>query len=112
LRCGDRPSLAPSNGTARCTRVSRCWAANGSISSIGRLKEELSLPQRLYASRSAEEWRQANVEFWQQAVDDYQKELAVMTRLASGFVNNSLAAAQSRVDEAAREIGRSYAKAA
>jgi hypothetical protein len=45
-------------------------------------------------------------------VDDYQKELAVMTRLASGFLNNSLAAAQSRVEEATREIGRPYAKAA
>jgi hypothetical protein len=77
-----------------------------------RLKQDLGLPQRLYACRSAEEVRQEYVAFWQQAVDDYQKELAVITKLASGFLNNSLTAAQSRVEEAAREIGRSYSKAA
>ena len=77
-----------------------------------RLKEDLSLPQRLCASRSAEEGRQVYAAFCQQAVDDYQKELAVMTKLANGFLNNSLTAAQSRAEETAREIGRQHSEAA
>jgi hypothetical protein len=76
-----------------------------------RLKQDLGLSQRLYACRSAEDVCQEYAAFWQQAVDDYQKELAIMTKLASGFLNNSLTAAQNRVEEAAREIGRPYSKA-
>ncbi len=77
-----------------------------------RLKEDLSFPQRLCASQSPEELRQAYVAFWQKAVEDYQKELTVMTRLASGFLNNSVTAAQNGAEEAAREIGRPYSEAA
>jgi hypothetical protein len=77
-----------------------------------RLKEDMDWPQRLYASRSPEEVRQAYVGFWQQAVDDYQKEFGVMTRLVGSLVSNSLAAARGQVEESARETGRSYSKAA
>jgi hypothetical protein len=38
--------------------------------------------------------------------------LPVMTKLANGFLNNSLTAAQNRVEGAAREIGQSFSKAA
>lgn len=76
-----------------------------------RLKQDLGLPQRLYACRSADEVGQEYVTFWQQAVDDYRKELAVMSKLAAGLFNNSLTAAQNRVEEATREIGRRYAEA-
>jgi hypothetical protein len=71
-----------------------------------RLKEDLSFPQRLCASQTPEEMRQAYVAFWQKAVEDYQKEMTVMTRLASGFLNNSVAAARNGAEETAREIGR------
>jgi hypothetical protein len=77
-----------------------------------RLKEDLSFPQRLCASRSPEELRQTYLGFWEQAVTDYQKELTVMTKLASGFLSNSVTAAQTRAEEAAREIGRPLSEAA
>jgi hypothetical protein len=78
-----------------------------------RLKEDLSFPQRLCASRSPEELGQTYLAFWQQAVEDYQKELSVMTKLASGFLNNSVTAAQNRAEETAREMGRRpYSEAA
>ena len=35
-----------------------------------------------------------------------------MTKLANGFLNNSLTAAQSRAEETAREIGRQHSEAA
>jgi len=77
-----------------------------------RLKQELSLPKRVCACRSPDEIREVYVAFWQQALDDYQKEFALMTKLGSGFVNNSLAAAQSRIEEAAREVRRPFSEAA
>jgi hypothetical protein len=77
-----------------------------------RLKEDLSFPQRLCASQTPEEVRQCYVAFWQKAVEDYQKELAVMTRLASGFLNNSVTAAQNGAEDAAREIRRPLSQAA
>jgi hypothetical protein len=77
-----------------------------------RLKEDLTLPQRLCACRSPEEAGQAYMGFWQQAVEDYQKEATVMAKLASGFLNHSLTAAQSRAEEAAREFIRPYSEAA
>src|SRR5574342_284108 len=52
-----------------------------------RLKEDLSFPQRLCASQTPEEVRQVYVAFWQKAADDYQNELTVMSRLASGFLS-------------------------
>jgi len=77
-----------------------------------RLKENVSLPQRLYATRSPEEVHQAYIAFWQRAADDYQKELTVMTRLAGGLLNDSLAAAQSSVGQAAREVREPFSEAA
>ncbi len=77
-----------------------------------RLKEDLSFPQRLCASQSPEEMRQAYVVFWQKAVEDYQKELTVMTRLASGFLSNSVTAARNGAEETAREIRRPFSQAA
>jgi phasin protein len=77
-----------------------------------RLKEDLNLPQRMCACRSPEEARETYVTFWRQAVDDYQKELAVMARLGTGFVSNSLTAAQSHAEEAARELRHPFAAAA
>jgi hypothetical protein len=77
-----------------------------------RLKEDLKLPQLLCACRSPEETRDIYVAFWQRAMDDYQKELTVMTRLGSQLVNNSMAAAQNRMEEATREMTRPFADAA
>jgi hypothetical protein len=77
-----------------------------------RLKEDLRLPQRVCACRSPDEIQDVYAAFWQQAVAEYQKEFAVTAKLASGFLNNSLTAAQSRVEETAREMGRSYVEAA
>jgi hypothetical protein len=77
-----------------------------------RFKEDLSFPQRVYASRTPEELRQTCMAFWQQALEDYQKEMAVMTRLASGFLNNSVTAAQNGAEDAAREIRRPLSQAA
>jgi hypothetical protein len=77
-----------------------------------RLKEDLNLPQRVCACRSPEELRHTYVAFWQQALDDYQKEFTVMAKLGSGFVSNSLTAAQSRAEEAARELRQPFAAAA
>jgi hypothetical protein len=57
-------------------------------------------------------FRLAQVAFWQRAVEDYQKEFAVITKLGSGFVNNSMVAAQNRIDETAREMNRPFADAA
>lgn len=77
-----------------------------------RLKEDLNLPQRVCACRSPEELRDTYAVFWRQAMDDYQKEFAVMARLGTGFVSNSLNAAQTRVEEAARELRQPFAAAA
>jgi len=77
-----------------------------------RLKEDLRFPQRLCASQSPEEVRQVYVAFWQKAADDYQKELAVMTRLAGGFLSNSVSAARNGAEETAREISRPFSEAA
>jgi hypothetical protein len=77
-----------------------------------RLKEELNFPQRVCACRTAEELRDTYAAFWRQAMDDYQRELTVMARLGSGLVANSLNAAQSRAEEAAREFRQPFAAAA
>jgi hypothetical protein len=77
-----------------------------------RLKEDLNLPQRVCACRSAEELRDTYTAFWRQAMDDYQKEFTVMAKLGSGFLSNSLTAAQSRLEEAARELRQPFAAAA
>jgi hypothetical protein len=77
-----------------------------------RLKEDLNLPQRMCACRSPEEMRDAYAAFWRQAIDDYQKEFTVMAKLGSGFVSSSLSAAQSRAEEAARELRQPFAAAA
>jgi hypothetical protein len=77
-----------------------------------RLKEDLGLPQRVCACRSPEEVRDAYTSFWRQAVDDYQKEFALLSRLGSGLLSASLAAAQTRVEEAARELRQPLAAAA
>jgi hypothetical protein len=52
------------------------------------------------------------VAFWHQAIDDYQKEFAVMVKLGSGLLSNSLTAAQTRAEEAAREVRQQLAAAA
>ena len=77
-----------------------------------RLKEDLNLPQRMCACRTPEEARDTYAAFWRQAVDDYQKEFVVMARLGSGFMSNSLAAAHSRAEEAARELRHPFPAAA
>ncbi|MBO0763774.1 MAG: phasin family protein [Hyphomicrobiaceae bacterium] len=77
-----------------------------------RLKEDLNLPQRMCACRSAEELRDIYTAFWRQAIDDYQKEFTVMTKLGSSFLSNSLTAMQTRVEEAAHELRRPFAAAA
>jgi hypothetical protein len=77
-----------------------------------RLKEDLRLPQRVCACRSPEEVRDTYTAFWKQAADDYQKELAVMAKLGSGFLSSSLAAPQTRADETARELRQQLAAAA
>jgi hypothetical protein len=77
-----------------------------------RLKEDLNFPQRICACRSPDEVRETYVGFWSQAVDDYQKEFAVMAKLGSGFLSNSLTAAQKRAEETAREFRQSFAAAA
>ena len=77
-----------------------------------RLKEDLRLPQQLCACRSPEETRDVYVAFWQRAAEDYQKEFTVMAKLNSGFINNSMVAAQNRIEEAAREMSRPFADAA
>ena len=77
-----------------------------------RLKEDLRLPQQVCACRSPEEIRDVHIAFWQRAVEDYQKEFTVMAKLGSGFVNNSMAAAQNRIEDAAREMSRPFADAA
>jgi hypothetical protein len=77
-----------------------------------RLKEDLRLPQQLCACRSPEEIRDVHVAFWQRAVEDYQKEFTIVANLGNGFVNNSLVAAQNRIEEAEREMSRSFAEAA
>ncbi|HEX5999617.1 MAG TPA: hypothetical protein VFZ16_09505 [Hyphomicrobiaceae bacterium] len=69
-----------------------------------RLKEDLKLPQLVCACSSPEEMRDIYAGFWNQAVDDYQREMVVMARLSSGFVTNSLAAARTRIEEATREM--------
>ncbi|MFZ1103357.1 MAG: hypothetical protein WAN86_11030 [Hyphomicrobiaceae bacterium] len=51
-------------------------------------KEDLRLPQQLCACRSPEEIRNVQVVFWQRAVEDYEKEFAVMAKFSSGFINN------------------------
>jgi hypothetical protein len=76
-----------------------------------RLKEDLGLPQRVCVCRTPEEVRSTYASFWRQAVDDYQKEFALLSRLGSGLVSTSLTAAQSRVEEAARELRRPLAAA-
>jgi hypothetical protein len=77
-----------------------------------RLKEDLGLPQRVCACRSPVEVRDTYASFWRQTVDDYQKEFALLSRLGSGLLSASLAAAQSRVEEAARELRQPLAAAA
>jgi hypothetical protein len=77
-----------------------------------RLKEDLRLPQRVCACGSVEEVRDIYASFWRQAIDDYQKEFILLARLGTGFVSNSLAAAQNRVQEAAREMQQSISAAA
>ena len=77
-----------------------------------RMKEDLLLPQRVCACRSPEELRDTYTSFWRQAVDDYQKELAQLSRLSSGLLTTSLTAAQARAQEAARELRRPFATAA
>jgi hypothetical protein len=77
-----------------------------------RLKEDLKLPQRVCACRTPEEVRDTYTGFGRQAVDDYQKELALLSRLGSGFLSNSLTAAQTRVEEATHELRQPMAAAA
>jgi hypothetical protein len=77
-----------------------------------RLKEDLNLAPRVCACRSPDEMRDTYVAFWRQAIDDYQKEFGVMVTLGGGLLSNSLTAAQTRAEEAAREVRRQLAEAA
>jgi hypothetical protein len=77
-----------------------------------RLKEDLNFPQRVCACRSPDEVRDTYAVFWRQAMDDYQKEFTVMAKLGSGLLSTSLTAAQSRANEAARELRQPFAAAA
>jgi hypothetical protein len=77
-----------------------------------RLKEDLRLPQRLCTCGSPEEMRETYSGFWRQAVDDYQAELALLTKLGSRLLATSLTAAGTRAEEAARELRQPLAAAA
>src|SRR5262245_31248294 len=52
-----------------------------------RLKEDLNFPHRVCACRSPDELRDTYAAFWRQAMDDYQKEFAVMAKLGSGLLS-------------------------
>jgi len=74
-----------------------------------RTKEDLTLPQRLCACRSPEDVWGVYVGYWQQLLEDYRQEYAVMAKLGSRLADNSAA----RIREQARlRDGRSHAKAA
>lgn len=91
------------------------WATLGSewLDFVNRrLKEDLRLPARLCACRSPEEVRDAYAAFWLKAADDYQKEFALLSRLGSSLVTTGLTAAQTHVEEAARELRHPFAVAA
>ena len=77
-----------------------------------RLKEDLHFPQRVCACRTTEQVHDTYAAFWRQAMDDYQREFAVMAKLGSELLSSSLSAAQDRAEEAARELRHSFAAAA
>ena len=71
-----------------------------------RLKEDMSLVQRVASSKSPDEIWGAYVEFWQKAADDYGKEFATIARLSGDCLNNSVTEIQDRMEEAATEMPR------
>lgn len=65
-----------------------------------RLKEDLTLVQRLTGCTSPDQIWAAYAEFWQKAAEDYACECVTMSKLASSVTDKTLRATQSAAEEA------------
>lgn len=65
-----------------------------------RMKEDLTLVQRVGAAKSPEQVWTAYATFWQKAVEDYWKEYGRAAKLAGGLMNRSMTAVQRQMEEA------------
>lgn len=75
-----------------------------------RMKEDLSLPQRLLACRSPEDVWGIYVGYWQKLFDDYRNEYAVMAKLGSALAEKAVAAPER--EHVASQEGRVRSQAA
>ena len=67
-----------------------------------RLHEDLETARRLAHCGSPQEWVQISIAFAQTAVQDYQAELAALTRLGQDFSRDSIEIVCQSIDDATR----------
>ena len=69
-----------------------------------RIQEDIALMQRLTRCCTPDQILGAYSDFWQQAAEDYGKELTTMTKLMTGITNRMVVAAQTATDEASTNL--------
>lgn len=65
-----------------------------------RLKEDVTLIQRLGRSNRPEEFLEAYADFWRKAGEDYGEEITTLTKLMTEIASKAAVTAQSTIDEA------------
>ncbi len=91
-------NLQALNGSYGATLAAMTAEWNGFIAH--RLKEDFELPQRLAKCSKPESTFETYLGFCQQAMADYQKEFAELTKLGAGFANESVKTFQQTLKDA------------
>jgi Phasin protein len=91
-------NLQALNGSYGATFAAMTAEWNGFIAH--RLKEDFELPQRLAKCSKPETALETCVGFCQQAMTDYQKEFAELTKIGSGFADASVKTLQQTLKDA------------
>jgi hypothetical protein len=72
-----------------------------------RLKEDLAVPQQLAACKTMQDMYGVYADFFQTACSDYQAEFEQISKLSKSLADDTMQAIQARMEESAREAGRS-----
>ncbi len=71
-----------------------------------RMKQDLTLLQRLGSAQSPEQIWAAYATFWQEAAEDYSQEFARVATLTGSLANKSVAAMQRQMEEVAPDVSQ------
>ena len=85
--------------TSMCGRAATAFTSEWFQFVGRRVQEDITLPHRLASCHAFDESWRVYTEFWQRAVDDYQKEFAALSRLSGEVMTESM----SNVREIASE---------